>query len=123
MYLDGSLPGGSHDRPNVLSLSRRVPPRADQTDTRINEARGAEAPGQRTARGRLLRRVRRPIHRVLVSSAMAALTARAIMGRNSRILSSFTQNATASCSWFSRSAKGCMNVSQCARYAAEALHT
>ena len=40
--------------PNVLSLSRHVPSRAGQTDTRICEARGAEAPDQRTARGRLL---------------------------------------------------------------------
>src|SRR5437764_9886706 len=39
---------------NVLSLSRHVPSRAGQTDTRIYEARGAEAPDQRTARGRLL---------------------------------------------------------------------
>ena len=39
---------------NVLSLSRHVPSRAGQTDTRIHEARGAEAPDQRTARGRLL---------------------------------------------------------------------
>src|SRR5437763_16347599 len=43
--------------PNVLSLSRHVPSRASQTDTRIYEARGAEAPGQRTAASRLLRRV------------------------------------------------------------------
>jgi len=41
-------------RPNVLSLSRHVPSPAGQTDTRIYEARGAEAPDQRTARGRLL---------------------------------------------------------------------
>ena len=40
--------------PNVLSLSRHVPPRADHADTRTNEARAAEAAGQRTARGRLL---------------------------------------------------------------------
>jgi len=39
---------------NVLSLSRHVPSPAGQTDTRIYEARGAEAPDQRTARGRLL---------------------------------------------------------------------
>src|SRR5204862_6488339 len=38
----------------------RVPPRADQTATRTCEGRGAEAPGQRTARGRLLRRVSPP---------------------------------------------------------------
>ena len=41
-------------RPNVLSLSRHVPSRADQTGTRTYEARGAEALDQRTARGRLL---------------------------------------------------------------------
>ena len=41
-------------RANVLSLSRHVPSRAGQADTRIYKARGAEAPGQRTARGRLL---------------------------------------------------------------------
>src|SRR5437588_8176475 len=41
-------------RANVLSLSRHVPSRAGQTDTQIYEGRGAEAPGQRTARGRLL---------------------------------------------------------------------
>src|SRR5438105_418500 len=44
----------SSGAPNVLSLSRHVPPRAGQTDTPIYEARGADAPGQRTARGRLL---------------------------------------------------------------------
>src|SRR5437764_3072034 len=41
-------------RANVLSLSRHVPSRAGQTDTRIHGAQGAEAPDQRTARGRLL---------------------------------------------------------------------
>src|SRR6266496_3109464 len=35
----------------------RVPSRADHADTRTYEARGAEAPRQRTARGRLQRRV------------------------------------------------------------------
>src|SRR3954452_7488511 len=44
--------------PNGLELSRHVPSRADQTDNQTYEARGASAPGQRTARGRLLRRVR-----------------------------------------------------------------
>src|SRR5256885_1457165 len=44
-------------QPNVLSLSRRVPSGAGRTDRLVYEARGAEAPGQRTARGRLLRRV------------------------------------------------------------------
>ena len=39
----------------------RVPSRAGHTDTRTYEARGVEAPGQRTARGRLQRRVRRRI--------------------------------------------------------------
>ena len=41
-------------RANVLSLSRHVPSPAGQTDTRILGARGAKAPSQRTARGRLL---------------------------------------------------------------------
>jgi len=40
-------------------LSRERPSCADQTDTRTYEARGAEAPGHRTAASRLLRRVRR----------------------------------------------------------------
>jgi len=47
------------DRPNILSLSRSRPSCAGRPDTRINEAQGAEAPGQRTAASRLLRRVRR----------------------------------------------------------------
>ena len=41
-------------RPIVLSLSRHVPSRAGRTDTWTREGRGAEAPDQRTARGRLL---------------------------------------------------------------------
>src|SRR5437899_1792255 len=41
-------------RPNVLPLSRVRPYR-----TRLRAERGAEAPGQRTAARRLLRRVRR----------------------------------------------------------------
>jgi hypothetical protein len=48
-------------RPSDVSSAGRVPSRADQTDTRIYEPRGAEAPGQRTARGRLLRRVGPPV--------------------------------------------------------------
>src|SRR5262249_7074220 len=52
-------------RHNVLSLSRSRPSRADHADTRTYEARGAEAPGQRTAASRLLRRVSRPLFRRL----------------------------------------------------------
>ena|SRR5437764_347070 len=44
-------------RANVLSLRRTRPPRASHAATRTDEARGAEAPGQRTAACRLLRRV------------------------------------------------------------------
>jgi len=44
-------------RPTFLSLSRSRPSRAEQTARRTHEARGAEAPGQRTAASRLLRRV------------------------------------------------------------------
>src|SRR5215218_7736293 len=35
--------------PNVLSLSRSRPSSAGDADTRTDKARGAEAPGQRTA--------------------------------------------------------------------------
>ena len=55
-------PGSPHSsRHNVLSLSRSRPSCTDQPDTWTCEARGAEAPGQRTAASRLLRRVRHPV--------------------------------------------------------------
>jgi hypothetical protein len=44
--------------PTFFCSADRVPSRAGRTDTRTCEARGAEAPRQRTARGRLLQRVR-----------------------------------------------------------------
>src|SRR5439155_10551941 len=51
---DGSRNCGG---PTFFCSAGRVPSRAGQTDTRLCEARGAEAPRQRTARGRLLQRV------------------------------------------------------------------
>src|ERR1051325_2704685 len=51
----------------ALPLSRRVPSGAGGTDPGTYRARGAEAPGQRTARGRLLRRVSRPFNRSSVA--------------------------------------------------------
>src|SRR5438132_7574857 len=48
-------------RPTVLSSADRVPPRAGRADARTHEAQAAEAAGQRTARGRLLRRVGPPV--------------------------------------------------------------
>lgn len=41
-------------RPMFFYSAGRAPPRSDRVDTRTREARGAEAPNQRTARGRLL---------------------------------------------------------------------
>src|SRR6266496_4317116 len=52
----------------------RVPSRADNSDTRTYEARGAEAPRQRTARGRLLRGVGRPCSREIVLPLRTHLT-------------------------------------------------
>src|SRR5262245_19158192 len=51
--------------PNVLSLSRHVPSLSGSAARRVALKRGAEAPGQRTARGRLLRRVMPPTRRRL----------------------------------------------------------
>src|SRR5438132_12530755 len=53
-------------RPTVLSSADRVPPRAGRADARTHEAQAAEAAGQRTARGRLLRRVGPPVQLPLV---------------------------------------------------------
>src|SRR5438132_8584265 len=50
----------------VLSSADRVPPRAGRADARTHEAQAAEAAGQRTARGRLLRRVGPPVQLPLV---------------------------------------------------------
>jgi hypothetical protein len=43
------------DGPTFLRSAGRVPSHADHADPRTDEERGAKAPGQRTARGRLLR--------------------------------------------------------------------
>ena len=40
---------------NVLPLTRRVPSRSHSATQRVALKRGAEAPGHRTARGRVLR--------------------------------------------------------------------
>src|SRR5437588_1425196 len=48
-------------RPNVLSLSRARPYRAWLATRKRRAKRGAEAPGQRTAARRLLRRVGPPV--------------------------------------------------------------
>src|SRR5207244_1564158 len=61
------------DNFDVLSLSRHVPFRSSSATRRVALRRGAEAPGQRTARGRLLRRVRR-----LVALAKRAIRQRLI---------------------------------------------
>ncbi len=63
------------DRANVLSLSRSRPSRASQTDTGTCGARGAEAPGQRTAASRLLRRVSPLFYFVSIAGTIGSPTA------------------------------------------------
>ena len=57
--------------PNVLPLSRARPSRADHPDTGTCEARGASAPGQRTAARRLQRRVGWPAKRKRIPPMIA----------------------------------------------------